>query len=80
MSANYPHSNPVLHGMRRMEKKLEATDAGMADFMQRDKMGEKPDPAEFMKILEQRMIAKQAIQAQFKLHEKPIKTVLNETK
>jgi hypothetical protein len=33
-----------------------------------------------MKLLDQRSVTQQAMEAQFKLYEKPLKTVMNETK
>jgi hypothetical protein len=52
----------------------------MNDFMRRQANGEQPDPAEFMSILTKRSVVHDAMQAQSKLYEKPMQTVLNETK
>lgn len=73
-------TNSTLNGLRRLNAKYEQAGEGMNDFVNREMNGEKPDSHEFMKLLEQRSIAKDAMQAQFKLFEKPMKTVLGETK
>jgi hypothetical protein len=73
-------SNPTLSGLRRMEAKYDQTDSDMKDFMERQMNGEQPDSEEFTNLLEQRSVAKAAMEAQFKLFEKPMKTALNETK
>lgn len=66
--------------LRHMDRKLDATNDRLDDFMQAQAAGEKPDPAAFTAMLEQRMTVQQAMQAQLKLHEKPLKTVLTESR
>ncbi|OGB25908.1 MAG: hypothetical protein A3I66_12065 [Burkholderiales bacterium RIFCSPLOWO2_02_FULL_57_36] len=66
--------------LRRLDNKFTDQQNGINDFMESHANGENPDPALFSKLLEQRSVTHQAMQAQFKLHEKPLKTVLNETK
>lgn len=80
MADNYSNSNPAMSALRRLNDKFDAQGDQMNDFMARQAQGENPDPAAFMKLLEQRSTTSEALQAQFKLHEKPLKTVLNETK
>ena len=69
-----------INGLRRMNNKYDDAGDSMRDFMDRQMNGETPNPDEFMHLLEKRIVAKDALQAQFKLYEKPMKTVLNETK
>jgi len=76
----YPQTNQALHDLRRTNNKLDDNNDQLHDFMDRQMHGENPDPNEFMQIMEQRSNAKSAMQAQFRLYEKPMKTVLNETK
>lgn len=73
-------NNPTIHALRRLEKHFDASDRQMRDFMAADAAGEQPDPQDFMKMLEQRSVSRRAMEAQFKLHEKPLKTVLTEAK
>jgi hypothetical protein len=77
MSDNH---NEMLHSLRRLSNRFDAAGDGIQDFMQREMHGEKPDPEAFLHLLEQRATTKDALQAQSKLHEKPLKTVLNEAK
>ena len=70
-----------LHGLqalRQLDRKNDATDAGMRNFMQRQADGEQPDPAEFEQLMGQRMAVRSAMAAQTQLYEKPLKTVLSE--
>lgn len=80
MSDNFNSNSQVINSLRRMTAQYDAAGQGMNDFTQRQMQGEHPDPEAFMKLLEQRATTKDAMQAQFKLYEKPMKTVLNETK
>ena len=73
-------SSQSMYALRRTNDKLDGTNDRIHDFMERQMNGEKPDPEEFMKLLEKQANTQQVLQAQFKLHEKPMKTVLNETK
>jgi hypothetical protein len=77
MSDNH---SEALNSIRRLTNRFDAAGDGIQDFMQREMNGEKPDPAAFLHLLEQRASTKDALQAQFKLYEKPIKTVMNEVK
>lgn len=66
--------------LRRLDGKLDGANARINDFMQAQAAGEEPDPAAFTAVLAQRMTVQQAMQAQFKLHDKPLKTVLTESR
>ncbi|AWL03544.1 hypothetical protein ACFOHT_05750 [Massilia oculi] len=66
--------------LRRLDRRMDAANGQIEDFMQAQAAGEEPDPAAFTAMLEQRMTVEQAMQAQLKLHEKPLKTVLTETR
>lgn len=66
--------------LRRMDRKLDTANDRLDGFMQAQAAGEKPDPAAFTAMLEQRMTVQQAMQAQLKLNEKPLKTVLTESR
>lgn len=77
MSAN---SSPSTAPLRRLDRELDTTNGRIEDFMQAQAAGEQPDPAAFTAMLEKRMTVQQAMQAQVKLNEKPIKTVLTETR
>ncbi|HYD61649.1 MAG TPA: hypothetical protein VEC35_14885 [Noviherbaspirillum sp.] len=70
----------TMSALRRLTNRFDAAGDQINDFAHRQAQGENPDPAEFMKLLEQRSVTGQAMQAQFKLREKPLKTVLNETR
>jgi cell fate (sporulation/competence/biofilm development) regulator YlbF (YheA/YmcA/DUF963 family) len=80
MSNAFTQTNQTMFALRRLTEKFDAAGDGINDFNRRQAQGEKTDPAEFMELLEKRSITQHAMQAQFKLHEKPLKTVLNEVK
>lgn len=73
-------NNPITRSLRRLETHFDAADGRMRDFMSAEAAGEKPDPDSFMQMLEQRSVVRRAMEAQSKLHEKPLKTVLTEAK
>jgi hypothetical protein len=77
MSDNVNH---VMNGLRRLNSKFDETGEQMTDFLKRQAAGEKPDPDEFAKLLEKRAVTHDVMAAQFKLYEKPLKTVLQETR
>lgn len=77
MSINHKES---IHNLRHLDGKVDAINNDINDFMLAQANGEAPDPAQFTELLEKRVTAQQAMQAQFKLNEKPLKTVLNETR
>jgi hypothetical protein len=73
-------NNPIMHTLKHLEKRFDDSDRKMSAFMEADAAGEQPDPREFMGLLEQRSVTRRAMEAQFKLYEKPLKTVLTESK
>lgn len=72
--------NPGMLALRRLNTRYDEQAAQITDFNQRQADGENPDQNEFMRLLDQRSVTQQAMEAQFKLYEKPLKTVMNETK
>jgi hypothetical protein len=72
--------NPALEPLRRGSQKIDQVNGQISDFMQAQASGEKPDSGAFTALLEQRMTVQQAMQAQLKLHEKPLKSVLSESR
>lgn len=72
--------NPAMSALRRLNTRYDEQASQITDFNQRQADGENPDQDEFMKLLDQRSVTQMAMQSQFKLYEKPLKTVLNETK
>lgn len=70
----------TLFGLNRLNNKFEEQGNQLNDFMGSQARGESPDPEMFAKLLEQRSVTHQAMQAQFKLYEKPLKTVMTEAK
>lgn len=81
MSVDMPPSRAAsLDPLQRMDRQLDAANGRLDDFMQAQAAGEAPDPAAFTALLEQRMTVQQAMQAQLKLHEKPLKTALTESR
>lgn len=72
--------NPVLRNLRHMEKKFDGISQDINDFNRQQAAGEMPDPAAFMELLQKQSVTKSAMSAQFNLLQKPLKTVLNETR
>ena len=70
----------VIGALRRLSSRYDTAGDQMTDFLRRQTEGEEPDPDEFTKLLEHRSVTSDAMSAQFKLIEKPIKTVLQESK
>ncbi|MET3133294.1 hypothetical protein AAKU55_003584 [Oxalobacteraceae bacterium GrIS 1.11] len=73
-------SNRVMHALRHLERRFDESGRQMSDFMAADAAGEQPDPQQFTALLEHRSVTRRAMEAQYKLHEKPLKTVLTESK
>ncbi|MGZ5858993.1 MAG: hypothetical protein ACXWJK_17325 [Burkholderiaceae bacterium] len=73
-------NSSAMCALRRLNTQFDSQAAQINNFNQRQANGENPDPQQFMKLLEARSVTKEAMEAQFKLREKPLKTVLNETK
>lgn len=79
MSAN-SSLNPVLQGVQRMTQRYDDLGDQLASFNRRQADGEHPDPDQFVDLLKKQSIAHSALNAQFSLLQKPLKTVLSETK
>jgi len=77
MSSNH---NPVLQNLRHLNQKFDEVTGQLNDFSRRQADGEIPDPAEFTALLQKQSVTKSAMTAQFNLLQKPLKTVLNESK
>lgn len=77
MSANF---NPVQQGVRHLSQRYDDLSDQMAKFNRRQADGEHPDPSEFVDLLKKQSVVHSALNAQFSLLQKPLKTVLNETK
>lgn len=73
-------SNPAYQAIRRYSDKYERIGEGLADFVTRQAEGESPDPVEFEQLLEAQSVTKSAMQAQYALLQKPLKTVLSESR
>ena len=72
-------NDDINHTMRRLSTRYDNANEGLDDFYQRQMHGEETDAAEFFALVQQRATSQQAMEAQFKLQEKPIKTVLSES-
>lgn len=79
MSAN-SSSNPVQQSLRQMTQRYDDLGDQLSDFNRRQADGEHPDPSEFVDLLKKQSVAHSALNAQFSLLQKPLKTVLNESK
>lgn len=80
MVDNISRSNETIHALRRLSNRYDSVGDQMQDFLRREHEGANPDPNEFAQLLHQRANMQDAMRAQFRLYEKPLKTVLNETK
>lgn len=74
------NSNPVLQSLRSLDRKFSDITDQVNDFQRRQSNGEQPDPDQFTKLLSKQSVTHSAMTAQFNLLQKPLKTVLNETK
>jgi len=77
MSSN---QNPVAQSLRAMSRRFDDTCTNINDFQRRQTNGETPDPAQFTRLLQQQSVTHSAMTAQFNLLQKPLKTVLTETR
>lgn len=80
MSDYAKSSSQIVSDLNRLSARYDAADKRLDDIGRMRAEGESVDHEEFMRLLETRVAAGAAMQAQFKLHEKPLKTVLNESK
>lgn len=74
------HQNPVAQSLRAMSRRFDDTCANINDFQRRQTNGETPDPQQFTQLLQQQSVTHSAMTAQFNLLQKPLKTVLTETR
>ena len=72
--------NRVLDSMRHLNEKYEQISARQRDFLRREADGDKPDPNEFTQLLQQQSVTATAMTAQFGLYQKPLKTVLSDSR
>jgi hypothetical protein len=72
--------NPVVQSLHRLDRKFEGIGDQMHEFYRRQISGEQPNPTEFTRLLEQQSLTHSAMTAQFSLLQKPLKTVLNESR
>ena len=77
MSVN---SNPVQQSLRHLTQRFDDLGQKMSDFNRRQADGEHPDPGEFVDLLTKQSVTHSALNAQFSLLQKPLKTVLTETR
>lgn len=73
-------SNPAYQAIHRLNNKFDDIGDQIKDLMARQASGETPDPEEFSRLLAAESVTKSAMSAQFSLLQKPLKTVLNESK
>ena len=73
-------SNPAYQAIHRLNNKYDDIGEQMKDFLARQASGETPDPDEFAQLLEAQSVTKSALAAQFNLLQKPLKTVLTESR
>ena len=71
--------NDPIKAMRRLSNKYDACNEQLNDYAQRQAHGEEGDAAEFFALIQKRTTSQEAMEAVFKLQEKPIKTVLSES-
>lgn len=76
MALDNKSTMPTLH---HLDRKMDSVNDEINDFMHDQASGEATDPAAFMELMEKRSNMQRAMDAQFKLNEKPLKTVLNES-
>ncbi|EJL88967.1 hypothetical protein PMI16_02115 [Herbaspirillum sp. CF444] len=74
------NQNPVLQNLRHLNQKFDDIGNQLNDFNRRQADGEMPDPAQFVDLLQKQSVTRTAMTAQFNLLQKPLKTVLNESK
>lgn len=72
-------NNDITQTMRRLSTRYDDANEGLDDYYRRQIHGDEPDAAEFFALVQQRATSQEAMEAQLKLHEKPIKTVMSES-
>jgi hypothetical protein len=79
MSSNVNH-NPVMNNLRQLNQKYEKLNEQKNDFVRSQAAGENPDPNEFTQLLEKQSVTGTAMTAQFNLIQKPLKTVISDSR
>jgi hypothetical protein len=79
MSRDANH-NLVLNQIRHFDEKLKKIGDKQTEFTQSQANGENPDPTEFVKLLQQEGVTATAMTAQFNLYQKPLKTVISDSR
>lgn len=79
MAPNANH-NPVLQRLRTLENRYEKINENQKDFLNRQASGDNPDPNEFMDLLQKQSLTKTAMTAQFSLLQRPLKTVITDSR
>jgi hypothetical protein len=74
------NSHPVLQSLRHLNQKFEGIGRQLNEFNRSQADGEEPDPGQFMALLQQESVTRSAMMAQFNLLQKPLKTVLSESR
>jgi hypothetical protein len=74
------HTNDAIQAIRKGLREVDSLNAQLDDHTRAKARGENPDGQAFVKLVEKRMVSMQAMQAQVKLNEKPLHTVLTESK
>lgn len=74
------NENPTIEALRHLDSRHTETLDKIDDFMRRQTNGENPDPAEFVRLLKINATTSVAMEEQFQLNDKPLKTVLAETR
>lgn len=77
---NNANANPMQQSLRHLTQRYDDLGEKLAGFNRRQADGEHPDPGEFVDLLKKHSVTHSALEAQFSLLQKPLKTVLNETK
>jgi hypothetical protein len=74
------NQNPVAQSLRTLTRRFDDTCANINEFQRRQTNGEPTDPNEFVRLLKEQSVTHTVMNAQFNLLQKPLKTVLNETR
>lgn len=73
-------ANPFQQNLRHLTRQYDDLGEQMAGFNRQQADGEHPDPGAFIDMLKKQSVTHSALNAQFSLLQKPLKTVLNEAK
>jgi hypothetical protein len=78
--SNNANHNVVLNNIRHLDDKFNQLDVQQSEFLRAQTAGEHPDPNVFIKLLEKQSVTGTAMTAQFNLYQKPLKTVLTDSR